>query len=136
MLIVTALKEAKVNQDIKIRKILITLFFFLLAGLCEIGGGYLVWLWLREDMSWMFGAIGGLILFLYGIVPTFQPSYFHRIYAAYGGIFIVMALLWGLIFEGIVPDTFDIIGAAMACVGVAIIYYAPRRGEEKLWSNH
>jgi small multidrug resistance family-3 protein len=130
-------RRSKVNQDIKkFRKILITLFFFLLAGLCEIGGGYLVWLWLREDMSWILGAIGGFILFLYGIVPTFQPSYFHRIYAAYGGIFIVMALLWGLIFEGIVPDMFDIIGAAMACVGVAIIYYAPRKGEEKLWSNH
>jgi drug/metabolite transporter superfamily protein YnfA len=42
----------------------------------------------------------------------------------------------GLIFEGIVPDMFDVIGAAMACAGVAIIYYAPRRGEEKLWSNH
>ena len=73
------------------------------------------------------GAIGGFILFLYGIVPTFQPSYFHT---AYGGIFVVMALLWGLIFEGLVPDTFDIIGAAMACFGVAIINYAPRRGEE------
>jgi small multidrug resistance family-3 protein len=112
-----------VDWDIKkIRKILITLFFFLLAGLCEIGGGYLVWLWLREDMSWILGAIGGFILFLYGIVPTFQPSYSHRIYAAYGGIFIVMALLWGLIFEGIVPDMSDVIGAAMACAGVAIIY--------------
>ena len=86
-------------------------------------------------MSWILGAIGGFILFLYGIVPTFQPSYFHRIYAAYGGIFIVMALLWGLIFEGIVPDMFDVIGAVVACAGVAIIYYAPRRGEEKLWSN-
>jgi drug/metabolite transporter superfamily protein YnfA len=42
-------------------------------------------------MSWILGAIGGFILFLYGIVPTFQSSYFHRIYAAYGGIFIVMA---------------------------------------------
>ena len=71
-----------------------------------------------------------------GIVLTFQPSYFHRIYAAYGGIFIVMALLWSLMCEGIVPDMFDIIGAAIACAGVAIIYYAPRRGEEKLWSNH
>jgi small multidrug resistance family-3 protein len=126
-MIVTALKKQKVNQDIQIRKILFTLFFFLLAGLCEIGGSYLVWLWLREDMSWILGAIGGFILFLYGIVPTFQPSYFHT---AYGGIFVVMALLWGLIFEGIVPDTFDIRGAAMACVGVAIINYAPRRGEE------
>jgi small multidrug resistance family-3 protein len=135
-MIVTALKKQKVNQDMQIRKILITLFFFLLVGLCEIGGGYLVWLWLREDMSWILGVIGGFILFLYGIVPTFQSSYFHRIYAAYGGIFIVMVLLWGLIFEGIVPDMFDIIGAAMACVGVAIIYYAPRRGEEKLWSIH
>lgn len=57
-------------------------------------------------------------------------------YAAYGGIFIVMALLWSLTFEGIVPDIFDVIGAAMACAGVAIIYYAPRKGEEKLRSNH
>jgi small multidrug resistance family-3 protein len=120
----------------KIRKILITIFFFFLAGLCEIGGGYLVWLWLREDMSWILGAIGGFVLFLYGVVPTFQPSYFHRIYAAYGGIFIVMALLWGLTFEGIVPDMFDVIGAVVACVGVAIIYYAPRRGEKRLWSSH
>jgi small multidrug resistance family-3 protein len=133
----TALEEGKVNQGTKkIRKITITLFFFLLAGLCEIGGGYLVWLWLREDMSWILGAIGGFILFLYGIVTTFQPSYFHRIYAAYGGIFIVMALLWSSIFEGIVPDMYDVIGAAIACAGVAIIYYTPRRGEEKLWSNH
>jgi small multidrug resistance family-3 protein len=126
-----------VNQDVKkFRKIMVTLFFFLFAGLCEIAGGYLVWLWLREEMSWILGAIGGLILFLYGIVPTFQPSYFHRIYAAYGGIFIVMALLWGLTFEGIIPDMFDVIGATIACVGVVIIYYAPRKGEEKFWSNH
>ena len=95
-----------------------------------------MWLWLRDDMSWILGAIGGFILFLYGIVPTFQPSYFHRIYAAYGGIFIVIALLWSLTFEGIFPDLFDVIGAAMACAGVAIIYYAPRKGEEKLRSNH
>ena len=86
-------------------------------------------------MSWILGAIGGFILFLYGIVPTFQPSYFHRIYTAYGEIFIVMALTWGLVFERIVPDIFDVIGAVVACIGVAIIYYAPRKGEEKLWSN-
>src|ERR671912_1984895 len=119
----------------KVKRITITLLFFFIAGLCEIAGGYLVWLWLRDGMSWMVGALGGFVLFLYGIVPTFQPSPFHRIYAAYGGIFIVMALFWGLIFEGIVPDLFDVIGAAIACVGVAIIYYAPRKGEEKLWSN-
>lgn len=82
------------------------------------------------------GAIGGFILFLYGIIPTFQPTYFHRIYATYGGIFIVMALLWGFIFEKEVPDIFDIVGAGVAIVGIIIIiFYAPRRGEESLWSK-
>lgn len=112
-----------------------SIFFFLLASLCEIGGGYLVWLWLRADMSWILGAIGGFILFMYGIIPTFQPTYFHRIYATYGGIFIVMALLWGIVFEKEVPDIFDIVGAVVAIIGIIIIFYAPRRGEESLWSK-
>lgn len=116
------------------KKIPVSLIFFLIAGLCEIGGGYLVWLWLRDDMSWMLGILGGFVLFAYGIVPTFQPSYFHRIYAAYGGIFIVMALLWGWGFQGIKPDTFDIIGASISVVGVMIIYYMPRKNEV-LWSE-
>jgi small multidrug resistance family-3 protein len=119
----------------KRKKVISTIFFFLLAGLCEIGGSYLVWLWLRADMSWVLGAMGGLILFLYGIIPTFQPTYFHRIYATYGGIFIVMALLWGFIFEKEVPDIFDIVGSVVAIAGVIIIFYAPRKGEESLWSK-
>jgi small multidrug resistance family-3 protein len=110
-------------------KILISVFFFLLAGLCEIGGGYLVWLWLREDMSWILGVLGGFVLFAYGIVPTFQPSHFHRIYSAYGGIFIVMALLWGWGIEGMRPDIFDIIGATISLIGVVIIFYMPRKNE-------
>jgi small multidrug resistance family-3 protein len=119
----------------KRKKVVYSIFFFLLAGLCEIGGGYLVWLWLRADMSWILGVIGGFILFMYGIIPTFQPTYFHRIYATYGGIFIVMALLWGFVFEKEVPDIFDIIGAVVAIIGIIIIFYAPRRGEESLWSK-
>jgi small multidrug resistance family-3 protein len=111
-------------------EILYSLFVFFLAGLCEIGGGYLVWLWLRENHSWIFGAFGGLILFVYGIVPTFQKSHFHRIYAAYGGIFIVMALFWGFFFEEIIPDTFDILGAVIAGIGVIIIFYYPRKKED------
>lgn len=74
-------------------------------------------------MSWILGVIGGIVLFLYGIVPPFQQSYFHRIYAAYGGIFIVMAMFWGWIVGGNAPDVFDIIGAAIALVGAAIILY-------------
>jgi small multidrug resistance family-3 protein len=113
-------------------KIIVSLVFFLIAGLCEIGGGYLVWLWFRDGMSWILGVLGGFVLFAYGIVPTFQPSHFHRIYAAYGGIFIVMALLWGWIFQGIKPDTFDIIGASISVVGVLIIFYMPRK-DEVIW---
>ena len=123
------------TESSKTNKILLSLLFFFLAGLCEIGGGYLVWLWLREDMSWILGAIGGFVLFLYGVVPTFQPTHFHRIYATYGGVFVVMALLWGLIFEGAVPDIFDIAGAIVAVLGIIIIFYAPRKGEESLWSK-
>lgn len=119
----------------KRKKVVYSIFFFLLAGLCEIGGGYLVWLWLREDMSWVLGAIGGFVLFLYGIVPTLQPSYFHRIYAAYGGVFIAMALLWGMLFENVIPDFYDILGAIIAIVGIVIIFYVPRRGEESLWQK-
>lgn len=122
-------------DSVKLRKILHSLLFFFIAGLCEIGGGYLVWLWLREDMSWVLGAIGGFVLFLYGIVPTLQPSYFHRIYAAYGGVFIVMALVWGLLFERVIPDFYDILGAVIAIIGVVIIFYVPRKGEEALWQR-
>ncbi len=113
----------------KTKKFLITLFFFFLAGLFEIGGGYLVWLWLREEKGWFLGVLGGFFLFIYGIVPTFQPSHFHRIYAAYGGVFIVMAMFWGWIFDGISPDIFDLIGGVIALIGVGIIFYWPRKGE-------
>ena len=119
-----------VNSDrISWNKILTSIVFFLLAGLCEIGGGYLVWLWLRDGMSWLLGLLGGFVLFAYGIVPTFQPHHFHKIYSAYGGIFIVMALLWGWIAQGLRPDMFDIIGAIISLIGVMIIFYIPRRKE-------
>ena len=115
---------------------MLTLLLFFLAGVCEIGGGYLVWLWLRDDMGWYLGLLGGFILFLYAIIPTFQPSHFHRIYAAYGGIFIIMSVLWGWIIGGIAPDFYDFFGAGVAIIGVAIIYYMPRKDEDKsLWQS-
>lgn len=93
-----------------------------------------MWLWLRNDMSWVFGAIGGFVLFLYGIVPTFQSSHFHRIYAAYGGVFIVMSILWGWLIDGVQPDRYDVIGTVIAVIGVVIIFYIPRKGEG-VWSK-
>jgi len=73
--------------------ILKSILIFILAGLCEIGGGYLVWLWLKEDKPVWIGAIGLIVLGLYGVVATFQSANFGRVYAAYGGIFIVLAIL-------------------------------------------
>ena len=99
---------------------------FLLSGLCEIGGGYLVWLWLREGKSIWIALIGGVILVLYGIVATFQPANFGRVYAAYGGIFIVMAVFWGWMVDRKTPDRFELIGAFIALLGTAIIMYWPR----------
>lgn len=88
-----------------------------------------MWQWLREGRELIFAFIGAVVLFLYGVVPTFQPSYFHRIYATYGGIFVVMSLLWGWFFDKIPPDTYDLIGALIILIGVSIIYYWPRKEE-------
>ena len=97
-----------------------SIFYFLLAGVFEIGGGYLIWLWLRQGKS--------LVLILYGIIPTLQPenSNFGRVYATYGGIFIVLSILWGWKVDNIIPDKFDLIGGFIALIGVLIIMYAPR----------
>ncbi|MEH0021035.1 MAG: YnfA family protein [Desulfobacter sp.] len=103
-----------------------SLGYFLLAGLFEIGGGYLVWLWLREGKPLGYAVVGAMVLVLYGVIPTLQPASFGRVYAAYGGVFIVLALLWGWKVDGILPDRFDLIGGAFALTGVGIIMYWPR----------
>ena len=103
-----------------------SLGLFILAGLCEIGGGWLVWQWLREARPWSWGLMGGVILVLYGVIPTFQPAHFGRVYAAYGGVFIVLSLLWGWLLDGNKPDPLDLIGSVVCLVGVAIIMYWPR----------
>jgi small multidrug resistance family-3 protein len=103
-----------------------SLSLFVLAGLCEIGGGYLMWLWLRDDKGILFALLGALTLIVYGIIPTFQPSNFGRVYAAYGGIFIVLSILWGWQIDKIAPDRFDLIGGLIALIGVGVIMYWPR----------
>ena len=103
-----------------------SMLFFILAGLCEIGGGYLIWLWLREGGSIYLAVIGGIVLILYGIIATFQPANFGRVYAAYGGVFIVMAILWGWQVDKVIPDRFDIIGGIIALIGMMVIMYWPR----------
>jgi small multidrug resistance family-3 protein len=99
---------------------------FILAGLCEIGGGYLVWQAIRNGKGIPYGIVGAMFLILYGVIPTFQQAHFGRVYAAYGGVFVVMSLLWGWIFDKNIPDSADLIGALFCLIGVAVIMYWPR----------
>lgn len=108
---------------------MMSIIIFMIAGLAEIGGGYLVWLWLREGRPYGYGIVGSLILVLYGIIPTLQQfPLFGRVYAAYGGVFVIMAVLWGWGIDKKTPDVYDWIGALLCLAGVAVMLWAPRNG--------
>lgn len=106
--------------------ILHSVFLFLVAGLCEIGGGYLVWQWWRNGAHAGVGLLGAAILILYGIIPTYQVAGFGRVYAAYGGWFVVLSILWGWGIDQVAPDKYDVAGGLICLLGVAVIMYAPR----------
>ncbi|MFC5382329.1 YnfA family protein [Aquipuribacter nitratireducens] len=102
---------------------------FALAALFEIGGAWLVWQGLREERGLLFVGLGFVALGLYGVVATLQPdANFGRVLAAYGGVFVAGSLAWGVVVDGFRPDRFDLVGAALCLVGVAVIMYAPRAG--------
>ena len=103
-----------------------SIVLFVVAGFFEIGGGYLVWQWWRNEAHWSIGIAGAAILFLYGVVPTYQPAHFGRVYAAYGGWFIPLSLLWGWGVDHVAPDRYDIAGGLICLVGVTVIMYWPR----------
>lgn len=109
-------------------KLLVVGVLFILAGLCEIGGGYLVWGWVRgqKPVAWALG--GAVVLALYGLVAALQPiPEFGRVYAAYGGVFIALALAWGVLVDGFRPDRYDLLGAAICIAGV-LVMVLPTRG--------
>ena len=117
--------------------IITTLALFFAAAIFEIGGGYILWLWLREKRRlcllaifyscfWCCILLGGLVLFVYGILPTFQPANFGRVFAAYGGVFIASSVIWGIVVDKKWPDKFEIVGSVIALIGAIVIFYAPR----------
>ncbi len=108
------------------RTIAVSLILFVLAGLCEIGGGYLMWQWLREHRPVALGLVGAAVLVLYGVIPTFQSAHFGRVYAAYGGIFVILSTLWGGGVDHHTPDLWDWVGSFISLAGVACIMWMPR----------
>ena len=104
-----------------------SVLLFALAAVAEIGGAYLVWIGLRDGRGAWVAVLGGVALVAYGVIATLQPEdEFGRVLAAYGGVFIVGSMCWGIAFDGFRPDRFDLAGAALALTGVAVIMYAPR----------
>jgi small multidrug resistance family-3 protein len=100
---------------------------FVVAAVAEIGGAYLMWQAVKEGRGLLYALAGAAALTGYGAVAALQPdANFGRVLAAYGGVFIVGSLAWGMVFDGFRPDRFDIAGAAVCLVGVAVIMYAPR----------
>jgi small multidrug resistance family-3 protein len=100
---------------------------FITAAVAEIGGAYLMWQAIKEGRGVWFALAGALALTGYGAVAALQPdANFGRVLAAYGGVFIVGSLLWGMAVDGFRPDRYDLAGALVCIVGVAVIMYAPR----------
>lgn len=106
-----------------------SVLLFVVAAVFEIGGAWLVWQGLREHRGWLWVGGGVIALGLYGVFATLQPdASFGRILAAYGGVFVAGSLLWGALVDGYRPDRWDIIGALICLVGMAVIMYVPRSG--------
>lgn len=104
-----------------------SLLLFVLAAVAEIGGAWLVWQGVREHRGVAWIGAGIAALGAYGFVATLQDdTNFGRILAAYGGIFVAGSLAWGMAVDGFRPDRFDLMGATVCLVGVAVIMYAPR----------
>jgi small multidrug resistance family-3 protein len=104
-----------------------SLVLYVLAAIAEIGGCWLIWQGWRDHRGilWIIGGI--LALGAYGFAAALQPdTHFGRVLAAYGGIFVAGSLAWGIVIDKYRPDRYDLIGAAVCLVGVAIIMYMPR----------
>jgi small multidrug resistance family-3 protein len=105
-----------------------TLALYALTALAEIAGCYLPWLWLRQDRSAWLLVPGAVCLALFAWLLTLHPAAAGRVYAAYGGVYVVVALGWLWAVDGIRPDAWDVAGGAVTLAGMAIIAFAPRGG--------
>ncbi len=103
-----------------------TVGLFTITALAEIVGCYLPYLWLREGKTIWLLAPAALSLAAFAWLLTLHPTAAGRVYAAYGGVYVFVAILWLWAIDGIRPTTWDIVGASVALIGMAIIMFAPR----------
>nr|WP_275664585.1 YnfA family protein [Vibrio tubiashii] len=99
---------------------------FFLTAVAEILGCYLPYLWLKEDKSAWLLVPAALCLALFAWLLSLHPTAAGRVYAAYGGVYIFVAILWLWLVDGLRPTLWDIVGVSVAMLGMAIIMFAPR----------
>lgn len=104
-----------------------TVGLFVITALAEIVGCYLPWLWLRNGKSVWLLLPAAVSLALFAWLLSLHPTAAGRVYAAYGGVYISVALLWLWAVDGIRPSAWDLLGSALALLGMAIIMFAPRQ---------
>tara|TARA_Y100000588_G_scaffold225841_1_gene239727 strand:- start:2350 stop:2682 length:333 start_codon:yes stop_codon:yes gene_type:complete len=103
-----------------------TLGLFFVTAIAEILGCYLPYLWLKEDKSVWLLVPAAFCLTLFAWLLSLHPTAAGRVYAAYGGVYIFVAILWLWVVDGIRPNMWDIVGVSVAMLGMAIIMFAPR----------
>ncbi|MDP3637654.1 MAG: YnfA family protein [Azonexus sp.] len=103
-----------------------TILLFLVTAVAEIAGCYLPYLWLREGKSIWLLLPAALSLALFAWLLTLHPTAAGRVYAAYGGVYIFVAILWLWAVDGIRPTAWDMVGSLVALAGMAIIMFGPR----------
>ncbi|MFS1164244.1 YnfA family protein [Aeromonas salmonicida] len=103
-----------------------TIVLFLITAVAEIVGCYLPYLWLIQGRSVWLLLPAGLSLVLFAWLLSLHPTAAGRVYAAYGGVYIFVAILWLWLVDGIRPTLWDLVGSLVALLGMAIIMFAPR----------
>lgn len=103
-----------------------TIALFLVTAVAEIAGCYLPYLWLKEGKSGWLLVPAALSLALFAWLLSLHPAAAGRVYAAYGGVYVFVAILWLWLIDGVRPSVWDAVGSLVALLGMAIIMFAPR----------
>lgn len=107
-------------------KLLITTCLFVVTALAEIIGCYLPYLWLRAGKSPLLLIPAAASLAVFAWLLTLHPTAAGRVYAAYGGVYVSMAIAWLWLVDGVRPQKYDFLGMALCLLGMAVIMFAPR----------
>lgn len=103
-----------------------TISLFIVTAVAEIVGCYLPYLWLTKERSIWLLVPAGCSLSLFVWLLSLHPAAAGRVYAAYGGVYIFVAIFWLWAVDGVKPTAWDLFGSLVALAGMAIIMFAPR----------